>query len=89
MTNSHDQDGRVVFADGQLGAVLVRLDDAIHEDERGSAAVTSGGNVKAVHSIRGIKGLKTRDNHGFNITQLASRDGRLLPFSTSSFLAPA
>jgi hypothetical protein len=35
MTNSHDQDGRVVFADGQLMAVLVRLDDAIHKDERG------------------------------------------------------
>jgi hypothetical protein len=35
MTGSHDQDGRLVFADGQLAAVLVHLDDPVHEDERG------------------------------------------------------
>jgi hypothetical protein len=36
MTSSHDEDGRLAFADEQLVAVLVRLDDAVHEDERGS-----------------------------------------------------
>jgi hypothetical protein len=38
MTNSHGSDGRAMFADGKLVAVLVRLDDAIHKDGRGSAA---------------------------------------------------
>ena len=35
MTGSHDQDGRLVFADGQLVAVLVQLDNVVHGDERG------------------------------------------------------
>ena len=34
MTGSQDQEGRLGFADGQLAAVLVHLDDAVHEDER-------------------------------------------------------
>jgi hypothetical protein len=35
MTGSGDQEGRLVFADRQLVAVLVYLDDVVHEDERG------------------------------------------------------
>jgi hypothetical protein len=35
MTGCRDQDGHLVFADEQLVAVLVRLEDAVHEDERG------------------------------------------------------
>lgn len=36
MTGSKDRNGRLVFADGQLVAVLVCLEDAIHEGPRGS-----------------------------------------------------
>ena len=36
MTGSRDPDGHLVFADEQLVAVLVRLEDAVHEDERGA-----------------------------------------------------
>jgi hypothetical protein len=35
MTGSQDQEGRLVLADGQLVAVLVRLADEVHGAERG------------------------------------------------------
>lgn len=34
MTGSHDQEDRLVFADGQLAGVRAHLDDPVHEGAR-------------------------------------------------------
>lgn len=34
-TGSEDREGRLVLIDGELAAVLVRLDDDMHEQDRG------------------------------------------------------
>ena len=42
MTGSQDQEGRLVLADGQLVAVLVRLADGVHGDKRGGWFLETG-----------------------------------------------
>jgi hypothetical protein len=42
MTGSDDREGCLMFSDGQLVAVLVRLADEIHADQRGSWFVEAG-----------------------------------------------
>ena len=42
MTGSQDQEGRLVLADGQLVAVLVRLADEVHGDKRGGWFLEAG-----------------------------------------------
>lgn len=41
-TASADEDGRLVLADGRLVAVLVRLDDPVHEEARGRWYLEAG-----------------------------------------------
>ena len=42
LTGSQDQEGRLVLADGQLVAVLVRLADEVHGDKRGGWFLEAG-----------------------------------------------
>ena len=42
MTGSQDHEGRLVLADGQLVAVLVRLADEVHGDKRGGWFLETG-----------------------------------------------
>jgi hypothetical protein len=42
MAGSRDHEGRLVLADGQLAAVLVRLSDEVHGEERGGWFLETG-----------------------------------------------
>jgi len=42
MTGSQDHEGRLVLADGQLAAVLVRLSDEVHGEEQGGWFLEAG-----------------------------------------------